>query len=143
MVVISPLSPAVAVVVAFFLCWAPFHAQRLMAVYGSSYDVDQLKIYGLLNQFSGILYFLSTCINPLLYNIMSHKFRDAFKVINEIGPPFLALTSPRPNRFIVQFNFLSPRRLVEHTLNLLIGEIAQRNDHYRGWKRSSHLAFSR
>jgi len=29
---------------------------------------------------SGVLYYLSTCINPLLYNIMSHKFREAFKV---------------------------------------------------------------
>jgi len=26
----------VAVAVAFFICWAPFHAQRLMAVYGST-----------------------------------------------------------------------------------------------------------
>ena len=24
---------AVAVVVAFFICWAPFHAQRLMTIY--------------------------------------------------------------------------------------------------------------
>lgn len=29
---------------------------------------------------SGVLYYLSTCINPLLYNIMSNKFREAFKV---------------------------------------------------------------
>ncbi|KAJ6640305.1 Pyrokinin-1 receptor, partial [Pseudolycoriella hygida] len=54
------LKMLVAVVVAFFLCWAPFHAQRLVAMYG-------------------IMYYVSTCINPLLYNIMSNKFRDAFK----------------------------------------------------------------
>lgn len=30
--------------------------------------------------FSGVLYYLSTCINPLLYNLMSNKFREAFKV---------------------------------------------------------------
>lgn len=78
---------AVAVAVAFFLCWAPFHAQRLMAVYGLSLinigiSRDAFNDYfRILDYTSGVLYFLSTCINPLLYNIMSHKFREAFKVI--------------------------------------------------------------
>ncbi|XP_003436383.2 phe13-bombesin receptor [Anopheles gambiae] len=70
----------VAVVATFFICWAPFHAQRLMAVYGvfsKTENVFFYKVYMVLNYTSGILYFLSTCINPLLYNIMSHKFRDA------------------------------------------------------------------
>lgn len=66
----------VAVVVAFFFCWAPFHAQRLVAFYGK----DQLFVYAITTYVSGILYYLSTCINPLLYNIMSNKFREAFKV---------------------------------------------------------------
>ncbi|XP_065354222.1 neuropeptide CCHamide-2 receptor-like isoform X2 [Calliphora vicina] len=73
----------IAVAVAFFLCWAPFHAQRLMAVYGSTSGIDSEvfnTIYYILDYTSGVLYFLSTCINPLLYNIMSHKFREAFKV---------------------------------------------------------------
>uniref|UniRef100_A0A182P2X4 G-protein coupled receptors family 1 profile domain-containing protein n=1 Tax=Anopheles epiroticus TaxID=199890 RepID=A0A182P2X4_9DIPT len=70
----------VAVVATFFICWAPFHAQRLMAVYGvfsKTENVFFYKMYMVMNYTSGILYFLSTCINPLLYNIMSHKFRDA------------------------------------------------------------------
>lgn len=66
----------VAVVVAFFFCWAPFHAQRLVAFYGN----NQLFVYAITTYVSGILYYLSTCINPLLYNIMSNKFREAFKV---------------------------------------------------------------
>ncbi|XP_069961713.1 thyrotropin-releasing hormone receptor isoform X2 [Bactrocera oleae] len=73
----------IAVAVAFFLCWAPFHAQRLMAVYGSSANIEsQLfrDVFEAVDLTSGVLYYLSTCINPLLYNIMSHKFRDAFKV---------------------------------------------------------------
>ncbi|KAL9894181.1 FMRFamide receptor-like isoform X1 [Glossina fuscipes] len=73
----------IAVAVAFFLCWAPFHAQRLMAVYGSLSGIDSdvfNTVFHILNLTSGVLYFLSTCINPLLYNIMSHKFREAFKV---------------------------------------------------------------
>lgn len=33
---------------------------------------------------SGVLYYLSTCINPLLYNLMSNKFREAFRVSEEL-----------------------------------------------------------
>lgn len=77
----SSLSDAVAVAVAFFICWAPFHAQRLMAAYGSmSHSKWFNDVYSILTNISGVLYYLSTCINPLLYNIMSHKFREAFKV---------------------------------------------------------------
>lgn len=67
---------AVAVVFAFFLCWAPFHAQRIHAFYFQ----DHVFIYAIMTYISGVLYYLSTCINPLLYNIMSNKFREAFKV---------------------------------------------------------------
>ncbi|XP_012533240.1 pyrokinin-1 receptor isoform X2 [Monomorium pharaonis] len=72
----------VAVVVAFFICWAPFHAQRLLAVYGenSSGSEDTMVIvYTTLTYVSGVFYYLSATVNPLLYNIMSNKFREAFK----------------------------------------------------------------
>ncbi|XP_011309955.1 neuromedin-U receptor 2 [Fopius arisanus] len=73
----------VAVVVAFFICWAPFHAQRLLAVYaksiGDAGGQSLVTIYTILTYISGIFYYLSTTVNPLLYNIMSHKFREAFK----------------------------------------------------------------
>uniref|UniRef100_A0A182RPJ2 G_PROTEIN_RECEP_F1_2 domain-containing protein n=1 Tax=Anopheles funestus TaxID=62324 RepID=A0A182RPJ2_ANOFN len=74
-------STQVAVVIAFFLCWAPFHAQRLMAVYANDYNQNAAirRGFEILTCLSGILYYISTCINPVLYNIMSHKFREAFK----------------------------------------------------------------
>lgn len=50
--------------------------QRLIAFYGN----DNVLIYAVMTYISGVLYYLSTCINPLLYNIMSNKFREAFKV---------------------------------------------------------------
>ncbi|XP_033166106.1 pyrokinin-1 receptor isoform X2 [Drosophila mauritiana] len=75
----------VAVVVCFFLCWAPFHAQRLIAIYAPARGAklrDQHEfVYTVMTYVSGVLYYLSTCINPLLYNIMSHKFREAFKAV--------------------------------------------------------------
>ncbi|XP_005178027.1 pyrokinin-1 receptor isoform X2 [Musca domestica] len=130
------LKMLVAVVICFFLCWAPFHAQRLIAVYGPGViadgggssahgsdikgdindadvellngistigDADDVRdslrsssntnnnsnnnkdhhevIYTVMTYISGVLYYLSTCINPLLYNLMSNKFRQAFKSI--------------------------------------------------------------
>ncbi|XP_074033554.1 neuromedin-U receptor 2-like [Leptinotarsa decemlineata] len=73
----------IAVVVAFFICWAPFHTQRLLAVYLStaSEEIQQMffDFYLYLMYTSGVLYFVSTCVNPVLYHIMSNKFRKAFK----------------------------------------------------------------
>ncbi|KAK5649667.1 hypothetical protein RI129_000696 [Pyrocoelia pectoralis] len=73
----------VAVVVAFFICWAPFHAQRLLAVYLSTATPEAqetfIKLYIVLMYTSGVLYFISTTVNPVLYHIMSKKFREAFK----------------------------------------------------------------
>lgn len=67
-----------AVVIMFFLCWAPFHGQRLLYVYGQEADY-----YPDLNEwlyiFSGFLYYFSTTINPILYNLMSLRYRKAFK----------------------------------------------------------------
>lgn len=72
--------------VAFFICWAPFHAQRLYTLYSSSTKHDPatqnlyMKIYEIVTYVSGVLYYMSATINPILYNIMSVKFREAFKV---------------------------------------------------------------
>ena len=80
-------SVAVAVVIAFFICWAPFHVQRLIAIYGTNAE-DHISsnsklaefLYLLFTYISGVLYYVSTSINPILYNIMSNKFRVAFMV---------------------------------------------------------------
>ncbi|XP_025404902.1 pyrokinin-1 receptor-like isoform X1 [Sipha flava] len=80
------LKMLVAVVVAFFICWAPFHAQRLIAIFWSNHasskdeDIPFLhQLYGITTYVSGVLYYMSTTINPILYHIMSLKFRTAFK----------------------------------------------------------------
>lgn len=62
----------------FFLCWAPFHAQRLLYIYAQDSDY-----YPDLNEWlyilSGCLYYFSTTVNPILYNLMSVRYRQAFK----------------------------------------------------------------
>ncbi|XP_029660825.1 neuropeptides capa receptor-like [Formica exsecta] len=66
------------VVIMFFLCWAPFHAQRLLYIYAQDTDY-----YPDLNEWlyilSGCLYYFSTTVNPILYNLMSIRYRQAFK----------------------------------------------------------------
>ncbi|KAL1123266.1 hypothetical protein AAG570_002352 [Ranatra chinensis] len=76
------LKMLVAVVVAFFICWAPFHVQRIVTIHLdlSKSPSSALKVYEAVTYTSGILYYTSTTINPILYNIMSLKFRQAFKV---------------------------------------------------------------
>ena len=70
-----------AVVVAFFVCWAPFHAQRLMTLYipTAKWTDELLEAHKVLYYISGVCYFISCTINPVLYSIMSLKFRQAFK----------------------------------------------------------------
>ncbi|KAG7198423.1 hypothetical protein KM043_005811 [Ampulex compressa] len=74
----SVIRMLIAVVIMFFICWAPFHAQRLLYVYGQDADY-----YPDLNEWlyilSGCLYYFSTTVNPILYNLMSVKYRQAFK----------------------------------------------------------------
>ncbi|XP_063991336.1 neuropeptides capa receptor-like [Diachasmimorpha longicaudata] len=65
-----------AVVVTFFICWAPFHAQRLLYVYDRTRSFSEVNEW--LYFLGGCLYYISTAINPILYNVMSVKYRSAF-----------------------------------------------------------------
>ena len=70
-----------AVVVAFFICWAPFHAQRLLYViyyeYGWKFVDDD--VYAQINEklfyITGCFYYFSSTVNPILYNVLSVKYR--------------------------------------------------------------------
>ncbi|KAK1786244.1 hypothetical protein P4O66_017947, partial [Electrophorus voltai] len=66
------------VVFAFVLCWLPFHVGRYL-ISKSSQAVS--PIMSLITQYcsivSFVLFYLSAAINPILYNIMSKKYRIA------------------------------------------------------------------
>ncbi|XP_048106840.1 LOW QUALITY PROTEIN: C3a anaphylatoxin chemotactic receptor-like [Alosa alosa] len=61
----------VAVVVAFFICWLPYHAFGLVREYGQdeglALHTDQLSI---------ALAFVNSCLNPLLYVFMGQNFKE-------------------------------------------------------------------
>ncbi|OWF37637.1 neuropeptides capa receptor-like [Mizuhopecten yessoensis] len=70
-----------AVVIAFFACWAPFHSQRLMTIYVKQHQwtKELYTVQDYLFYISGALYFFNSTINPILYNLMSKKYQQAFK----------------------------------------------------------------
>ncbi|XP_018326725.1 neuropeptides capa receptor-like [Agrilus planipennis] len=68
------------VVVGFFVCWAPFHAQRLLFIYGQESPYYE-KINAWMFYITGILYYFSSTLNPILYNVMSKRYRNAFKEV--------------------------------------------------------------
>ncbi|XP_061177083.1 pyrokinin-1 receptor-like [Saccostrea echinata] len=70
----------VAVVAAFFFCWAPFHTQRLYTIYHRElWTPYELEVQSHLFYISGVLYFVGSTVNPFLYNVMSKRYREAFK----------------------------------------------------------------
>ncbi|KAL8623206.1 hypothetical protein ACOMHN_048329 [Nucella lapillus] len=69
----------VAVTVAFIICWAPFHTQRLMVLYVRAWTPDLLAAQSHIFYISGVLYFVSCTVNPILYNVISRRYRVAFR----------------------------------------------------------------
>ncbi|KAK7493131.1 hypothetical protein BaRGS_00015652, partial [Batillaria attramentaria] len=73
------VSGDVAVTVAFIICWAPFHTQRLMVLYVQKWTPELLAVQSHIFYISGVLYFVSSTVNPILYNVISRRYRVAFK----------------------------------------------------------------
>uniref|UniRef100_A0A3Q3BL19 G-protein coupled receptors family 1 profile domain-containing protein n=1 Tax=Kryptolebias marmoratus TaxID=37003 RepID=A0A3Q3BL19_KRYMA len=68
------------IVLAFVLCWLPFHVGR--TIFSLSLDAHVYFLYYLSQYFnlvSSILFYLSAAINPLLYNLMSARYRLAVR----------------------------------------------------------------
>uniref|UniRef100_A0A3B3TXN2 Growth hormone secretagogue receptor type 1 n=1 Tax=Poecilia latipinna TaxID=48699 RepID=A0A3B3TXN2_9TELE len=59
------------IVLAFVLCWLPFHVGRTIL----SLSLDSFTTY--FNLVSSVLFYLSAAVNPLLYNLMSARYRLA------------------------------------------------------------------
>ncbi|XP_023270526.1 neuromedin-U receptor 1-like [Seriola lalandi dorsalis] len=65
-------------VIVFGLCWAPFHVDRLMWSYIDTSSDQHLQIFEHVHIVSGVFFYLSSAINPVLYNLMSTRFREMF-----------------------------------------------------------------
>lgn len=70
-----------AVVLSFFICLIPFRIFTLWIIIASDENVKRFgveKYYNCL-YFSRIMLYLNSAINPILYNLMSSKFRKGFR----------------------------------------------------------------
>ncbi|XP_001378741.2 motilin receptor [Monodelphis domestica] len=65
----------VVVVLAFIVCWLPFHIGRI--IYINSEDTRTMHFSQYFNIVALQLFYLSASINPVLYNLISKKYRAA------------------------------------------------------------------
>ncbi|PWA14577.1 hypothetical protein CCH79_00014989, partial [Gambusia affinis] len=68
-------------VVVFGICWAPFHTDRLMWSFISDWTDSHHEIFEYVHIISGVFFYLSSAVNPILYNLMSTRFREMFKEV--------------------------------------------------------------
>lgn len=71
----------VVLVVVFSICWAPFHTDRLMWSFISDWTDSHQEIFQYVHVISGVFFYLSSAVNPILYNLMSTRFREMFKEV--------------------------------------------------------------
>ncbi|XP_030630824.1 growth hormone secretagogue receptor type 1 [Chanos chanos] len=74
----------VVIVLAFVLCWLPFHIGRTLFSMSADSSPDLYYISQYFNLVSFVLFYLSAAINPLLYNIMSVRYRSAVRSLLNI-----------------------------------------------------------
>ena len=66
------------VVVFFALLWLHINVHFMEA---SHCELSQTEHYFIISRFWNILAYANSCVNPIIYNFASKKFRDAFKTI--------------------------------------------------------------
>ncbi|XP_034394932.1 growth hormone secretagogue receptor type 1-like [Cyclopterus lumpus] len=66
------------IVLAFVLCWLPFHVGRTIFFFSMG-TVSEGQVSQYFNLVSSVLFYLSAAVNPLLYNLMSEKYRHTVR----------------------------------------------------------------
>ncbi|XP_049979135.1 neuromedin-U receptor 1 [Alexandromys fortis] len=74
-----------ALVVVFGICWAPFHAERLMWSLVPDWTDDLLLAFQFVHIISGVFFYLGSAANPVLYSLMSSRFRENFRQALGLG----------------------------------------------------------
>ncbi|XP_038606672.1 neurotensin receptor type 1 [Tachyglossus aculeatus] len=69
-----------AVVIAFVVCWLPYHIRRLMFCYihEDQWTPFLYDFYHYFYMLTNVLFYVSSAINPILYNLVSANFRQIF-----------------------------------------------------------------
>ncbi|XP_072497962.1 neuromedin-U receptor 2 [Notamacropus eugenii] len=65
-------------VLVFAICWTPFHVDRLFFSFVEEWTESLASVFNLIHVISGVFFYLSSAVNPIIYNLLSHRFRAAF-----------------------------------------------------------------
>uniref|UniRef100_W5L0K9 Neurotensin receptor 1 n=1 Tax=Astyanax mexicanus TaxID=7994 RepID=W5L0K9_ASTMX len=65
-------------VIAFVVCWLPYHARRLMFCYVTEWTSALYDFYHYFYMVTNVLFYMSSAINPILYNLVSSSYRQIF-----------------------------------------------------------------
>ncbi|XP_040831758.1 neuromedin-U receptor 2 [Ochotona curzoniae] len=71
-------------VLVFAICWTPFHIDRLFFSFVDEWNESLATVFNLIHVVSGVFFYLSSAVNPVIYNVLSRRFRAAFR--NVISP---------------------------------------------------------
>ncbi|KAI4878143.1 hypothetical protein NFI96_028401 [Prochilodus magdalenae] len=66
------------VVIAFVVCWLPYHTRRLMYCYVTEWTSELYDFYHYFYMVTNVLFYVSSAINPILYNLVSSNYRQIF-----------------------------------------------------------------
>lgn len=79
-------------VMVFAICWAPFHVDRLFFSFVVDWTETLANVFNLIHVVSGVFFYLSSAVNPLIYNLLSRRFRSAFR---SFLPPLFKHWTPK------------------------------------------------
>ncbi|KAI5187747.1 Neuromedin-U Receptor 2 [Manis pentadactyla] len=65
-------------VLVFAICWTPFHIDRLFFSFVEEWTESLAAVFNLIHVVSGVFFYLSSAVNPIIYNVLSRRFRAAF-----------------------------------------------------------------
>ncbi|XP_069500654.1 C5a anaphylatoxin chemotactic receptor 1-like [Ambystoma mexicanum] len=66
------------VIVAFFFCWFPHQVLALILALNTQDSSLYIRAYGMHSFATGMAY-VNSCINPVIYVLMGHNFKDQFR----------------------------------------------------------------
>lgn len=61
------------------MCWAPFHIERLLWSSITQWTDLMHDVYQYVHLLSGVFFYLSTAVNPVIYSLLSTRFRECFR----------------------------------------------------------------
>ncbi|XP_026120036.1 chemokine-like receptor 1 [Carassius auratus] len=77
---LKPFRVIISVILAFFICWFPFHVQQLSLVIANENGWKETeKVINQMAPFVSCLVHLNSCLNPILYVFMCEEFKMKLK----------------------------------------------------------------